>query len=77
MKEYTIKILGAQFAANPDYKFGDSETEVMVGRTIALLTELQESRPSTACPRSSPPRTSCGASGVGILMQQASEWLVW
>ena len=45
MKEYIIKILGAQFAANPDYKFGDSETEMMVGRTIALLTELQESRP--------------------------------
>lgn len=23
MTQYTIKILGAQFAANPDYKFGD------------------------------------------------------
>ena len=27
MIECNIKILGAQFAANPDYKFGDPETD--------------------------------------------------
>jgi hypothetical protein len=31
MTEYTIKILGAQYAANPDYKFGDPETPEMWG----------------------------------------------
>ena len=29
MIEYCIKILGAQYAANPDYKFGDPETPEM------------------------------------------------
>ena len=29
MTEYTFKILGAQYAANPDYKFGDPETPEM------------------------------------------------
>ena len=31
MTEYKIKILGAQYAANPDYHFGDSETPVVLG----------------------------------------------
>ena len=41
----TIKILGVQFAANPDYKFGDPETEEMWMRTITLLTELRDRKP--------------------------------
>ena len=39
MTERTIKILGVQFAANPDYKFGDPETPEIWMRTINLLTE--------------------------------------
>ncbi len=45
MIECNIKILGAQFAANPDYKFGDPETDEMIGRTIGMLTELKEKQP--------------------------------
>ena len=32
MTEYKIKILGAQYAANPDYKFGDPETPEIPNR---------------------------------------------
>ena len=45
MIEYTIKILGAQYAANPDYKFGDPETPEMWARTIGMLTNLRDMRP--------------------------------
>jgi len=45
MKEYTIKILGAQYAANPDYKFGDPETPEMWARTIGMLSNLRDMRP--------------------------------
>ena len=45
MTTKTIKILGVQFAANPDYKFGDPETEEMWMRTITLLTELRDRKP--------------------------------
>ena len=45
MIECNIKILGAQFAANPDYKFGDPETDEIIGRTIGMLTELKEKQP--------------------------------
>ena len=45
MKEYTIKILGAQYAANPDYKFGDLETPEMWARTIGMLSNLRDMRP--------------------------------
>ena len=45
MTEKTIKILGVQFAANPDYKFGDPETPEMWMRTINLLTELRDRKP--------------------------------
>ena len=45
MTERTIKILGVQFAANPDYKFGDPETPEMWMRTINLLTELRDRKP--------------------------------
>ena len=45
MTEYTIKILGAQYAANPDYKFGDPETPEMWARTIGLLSNLRDMRP--------------------------------
>ena len=45
MIEYTFKILAVQYAANPDYKFGDPETPEMWARTIALLTELRDMRP--------------------------------
>lgn len=45
MPQYTIKILGAQFAANPDYKFGDPETEEICGRTIDMLTKLKNTKP--------------------------------
>ncbi len=45
MTEYTIKILGAQYAANPDYKFGDPETPEMWARTIDLLSNLRDMRP--------------------------------
>ena len=45
MIEYTIKILGAQYAANPDYKFGDPETPEMWARTIGLLSDLRDMRP--------------------------------
>ena len=45
MTEMTIKILGVQFAANPDYKFGDPETPEIWMRTINLLTELRDRKP--------------------------------
>ena len=45
MIEYTFKILGAQYAANPDYKFGDPETPEMWARTIGLLSDLRDMRP--------------------------------
>ena len=45
MTDYTFKILAVQYAANPDYKFGDPETPEMWARTIALLTELRDMRP--------------------------------
>ena len=45
MTEYTIKILGAQYAANPDYKFGDPETPEIWARTIGLLSNLRDMRP--------------------------------
>ena len=45
MIEYKIKILGAQYAANPDYKFGDLETPEMWDRTIGMLSNLRDMRP--------------------------------
>ena len=42
MTEYTIKILGAQYAANPDYKFGDPETPEMWTHTIGMLSNLKD-----------------------------------
>ena len=45
MIECNIKILGAQYAANPDYKFGDPETPEMWARTIGMLTNLRDMRP--------------------------------
>ncbi len=45
MTQCTIKILGAQYAANPDYKFGDSETPEMWARTIGMLSNLRDMRP--------------------------------
>ena len=45
MTQYTIKILGAQYAANPDYKFGDSETPEMWARTIGMLSNLRDMKP--------------------------------
>ena len=45
MTEYTFKILGAQYAANPDYKFGDPETPEMWARTIGMLSNLRDMRP--------------------------------
>jgi hypothetical protein len=45
MIEYTIKILGAQYAANPDYKFGDPETPEMWARTIGMLSNLRDMKP--------------------------------
>lgn len=45
MIEYQIKIVGAQFAANPDYHFGDPETEEMWARTMGMLSELRDLRP--------------------------------
>ena len=45
MIEYNIKILGAQYAANPDYKFGDPETPEMWARTIGMLSNLRDMRP--------------------------------
>ena len=45
MTEYTIKILGAQYAANPDYKFGDPETPEMWAHTIGMLSNLKDMRP--------------------------------
>lgn len=45
MKEYKIKILGAQYAANPDYKFGDPETPEMWDRTIGMLSNLRDMKP--------------------------------
>ena len=45
MIEYCIKILGAQYAANPDYKFGDPETPEMWARTIGMLSTLRDMRP--------------------------------
>lgn len=45
MQEYKIKILGAQYAANPDYKFGDPETPEMWARTIGMLSNLRDMKP--------------------------------
>ena len=45
MTEHVIKILGAQYAANPDYKFGDPETPEMWERTIGMLSNLRDMRP--------------------------------
>ena len=45
MTEYTFKILGVQYAANPDYKFGDPETPEMWARTIGMLSNLRDMRP--------------------------------
>ena len=45
MIEYLIKIVGAQFAANPDYKFCDQETDEICARTIAMLSELRDMKP--------------------------------
>ena len=45
MIEYQIKIVGAQFAANPDYHFGDPETEEMWARTMGMLSELRDMKP--------------------------------
>jgi hypothetical protein len=45
MIEYNIKILGAQYAVNPDYKFGDPETPEMWARTIGMLSNLRDMRP--------------------------------
>ena len=45
MIEYTFKILGVQYAANPDYKFGDPETPEMWARTISLLSDLRDMMP--------------------------------
>ena len=45
MIEYQIKIVGAQFAANPDYHFGDPETDEICARTIAMLSELRDMMP--------------------------------
>ena len=45
MQEYKIKILGAQYAANPDYKFGDPETPEMWDRTIGMLSNLRDMKP--------------------------------
>ena len=45
MKEYAVKILGAQYAANPDYKFGNPETPEMWARTIGMLSNLRDMRP--------------------------------
>ena len=42
MTEYTFKILGAQYAANPDYKFGDPETPEMWAHTIDMLSNLKD-----------------------------------
>ncbi len=43
--DYTFKILGVQYAANPDYKFGDPETPEMWARTIGLLSNLRDMMP--------------------------------
>ena len=45
MIDNTFKILGAQYVANPDYKFGDPETPEMWARTIGLLSDLRDMRP--------------------------------
>ena len=45
MIECNIIILGAQYAVNPDYKFGDPETPEMWARTIGMLTNLRDMRP--------------------------------
>ena len=45
MTEYTFKILGVQYAANPDYKFGDPETPEMWARTIGMLSNLRDMKP--------------------------------
>ena len=45
MIDYKIKIVGAQYAANPDYKFGDPETPEICARTIGLLSAIRDMRP--------------------------------
>ncbi len=45
MTEYTFKILGVQYAANPDYKFGDPKTPEMWARTIGMLSNLRDMKP--------------------------------
>ena len=45
MKELNVKILGVQYAANPDYKFGDPETPEIWARTIGMLSNLRDMKP--------------------------------
>ena len=45
MKELNVKILGVQYAANPDYKFGDPETPEMWAHTIGMLSNLRDMKP--------------------------------
>lgn len=43
--EYRIKILGAQYAANPDFVAGQPETEEMHVRTMEMLSWLNADKP--------------------------------
>lgn len=45
MQEYKLKIVGAQYAANPDFVAGEPETEQMHVCTCKLLTWLENERP--------------------------------
>lgn len=45
MQEYRLKIVGTQYAANPDFEAGEPETEQMHARTCELLAWLMEERP--------------------------------
>ncbi len=45
LTKYRLKIVGVQYAANPDYIFGDQETEEIRGRTFDLLNMIKETKP--------------------------------
>lgn len=45
MQEHRIMIVGAQYAANPEYSYGSQETDASCAATIAMLKEINDKRP--------------------------------
>lgn len=45
MANQHLKIVGVQYAANPEFRSGDTETDEMWQRTVSLLQNLDDNRP--------------------------------